>query len=120
MFNHRKRRRQPGSAVIEFTGAMFLFVLVLIFILQAGALMHTLITATNAAREGARVAVTLPPGDPQAAVARIAPQFDREVRVSGGGDNIKVEVRLRTPVFFDAVADWNWWVTASSTMRRER
>lgn len=120
MLKTRIRRWHAGSSVVEFTGAMFMFVLVLIFILQAGALMYTLVTATNAAREGARVAVTLPPGDPQAAVARVAPQFDREVRVSGGGDNVKVEVRLRTPVFFDAVADWNWWVTASSTMRRER
>lgn len=119
MLRHH-HRRQHGSAVVEFTAAMFLFVLVLIFILQAGALMHTLATATNAAREGARAAVTLPPSDPYEAVARVAPQFEREVKVSGGGDSVKVEVRLLTPVFFDAVADWNWWVTASSTMRRER
>lgn len=115
-----RQRYRRGSAVIEFTAAMFMFVLVLIFILQGGALMFTAVTAANAAREGARAAVTLPPGDPYSAVQRVARQFPSEVNVGGGGDSVTVNVRLRAPVLFDAVADWDWWVSATSTMRRER
>lgn len=114
-------RRQSGSAVIEFTGALFGFVLMLIFILEGGALMVTQVAANNAAREGARAAVTLPPGDPHAAATRASTGFpERHISVSGGGDSVTVTVRLKTPFVFNIVDDWNWWVRGTATMRRER
>ncbi len=114
-------RRQSGSAVVEFTGALFGFVLVLIFILQAGALMVTQVAANNAAREGVRAAVTLPPGNPRLAVERASTGFpDREISIQGGGDSVTVVVRLKTPFVLKIVSDWNWWVRGAATMRRER
>ncbi len=96
-------RDERGSASIEFAGSMLVFVLVLIFVLQAGAMM-----------------VTLPPGDPEAAAARAAPGIERQMEIQGGGDSVTVFVRLKTPLVFEAVESWNWWVHASATMRRER
>ena len=120
MLHGRNARRKAGSATAEFAGAMLVFALVFISILQGGALMVTAVAATNAAREGARAAVTLPPGDPYAAAARAAPQFERAVEVGGNGDSVRVVVHLKTPVLFGMVADWDWWVQSSATMRRER
>lgn len=113
-------RQEQGSASIEFAGAMLVFVLVLIFVLQAGALMVTQVTATNAAREAARAAATLPPGDPLAAAERAAPGLERQIEIQGSGDSVTVLVRLKTPLVFEAVESWNWWVHAAATMRRER
>ena len=115
----RHNRRLQGSASIEFAGAAFVFALTLVFILQAGAMMVTQVTATNAAREAARAAVTRPPGDPELAAARAAPGIEREMSVQRGKDRVTVTIRLKTPLIFDVVKDWNWWVQSSATMRRE-
>jgi len=114
-------RDERGSQSIEFAGATLVFALVLIFILQAGAMMTTQVTAANAAREVARAAVSLPPGDVEAALRRAAPaNMAREMNVESSGDSVRVTVRLQTPLIFDAVRDWNWWVQGTATMRRER
>lgn len=113
-------REQSGSASIEFAGAMFVFALVMIFILQAGAMMVAQVYATAGAREGARAAVTRPAGDPLSAANNAIPGFEREVAVIKGGDSVTVVVRVKTPVIFNAVTDWNWWVRSSATMRQER
>jgi hypothetical protein len=109
---------QAGSASIEFAGAMLAFALIFVLTLHAGALMVAQVAATNAAREGARAAVTLPPGDPHAAVARAAPGYARQVSVQGGGDSVTVAVRLNVPAIFRVTEGWT--VSSSATMRRER
>ncbi len=111
---------ERGSASIEFAGAMIVFALVFMLILQAGSLMSTQVTATNAAREVARAAVTIPPGDPQAALERAAPGLERQLDLSGSGDSVTASVRLKTPLIFSSLAHWDWWVHSSATMRRER
>jgi Flp pilus assembly protein TadG len=115
-----RERRIAGSASIEFAGAMIVLALVLVMVFQAGAMMVTQVAATNAAREGARAAVTLPPADPHAAVQRAASGYEQRVSVHGGGDSVTVQVELKVPVIFRVVSDWNWWVQSSATMRRER
>jgi|GEM_PF-6640134 len=114
------QRHAPGSASLEFAGATFALLLTLVFILHAGIVMVTMVTATNAAREGARAAVTLPPGDPVAAATQASPGFARQIDVQGGSDSVKVTVRLKTPLVSPAIAGWDWWLTSSATMRRER
>lgn len=99
---------------------MLVFALVMVFIFQAGAMMVAQVAATNAAREGARAAAALPPGDPISAANRSLPPFEREIAVDGGGDAVTVYVRVKTPVLFSVVKDWNWWVQSSATMRREQ
>ena len=119
----RKRRwwYRPGSAVIEFTGAAFMLVLTLIFILQGGLLMTTQIAASAAAREGARAAVTIPPGDVQAAVTRAAAGYTTQsLEVKHNGDSVTVQVYLQPPVVFSMFAGWNWPVHGTTTMRQEQ
>ncbi len=99
---------------------MLVFALVMIFIFQAGAMMVAQVAATNAAREGARAAAALPPGDPITAASRSLPPFEREISVGGEGESVTVYVRVKTPVLFSAVKDWNWWAQSSATMRREQ
>lgn len=117
---HNLKRGQRGSASIEFAGAMIVFALMMVFILQAGAMMVAQVAATNAAREGARAAATLPPGDPVAAASRTIEHMEREINVGGVGDAVTVVVRIKTPVIFQVVRDWDWWVQGRATMRRER
>ena len=117
----RSWRQQHGSAVIEFTGAAFMLVLMLIFIMEGGLLMTTQIAASTAAREGARAAVTLPPGDVQAAVARAANGYQTQsLQVNRTGDSVTVQVYLKAPVIFSMFKDWNWPIHGSTTMRREQ
>lgn len=113
-------RYQRGSASLEFAGATFVLLLTLVFILHAGLLMVTMVTATNAAREGARAAVTLPPGDPVAAARNASPGFARDINVQAGGDSVRVTVRLKTPMISNVIGGGDWWLTSSATMRRER
>ena len=114
------RRRQPGSAVAEFTVSFALLILVLVAIIQGGMLMVTLITASNAAREVARAAVTVPPGDVQAIAAQASMSFERDVQLQRSGGSVKATVRLKTPLVFQAFPEWGLWVSGSTTMRQER
>jgi Flp pilus assembly protein TadG len=116
-FCGRKRR---GSASIEFAGAMIMFALVMVFILQAGAMMVAQVAATNAAREGARAAVTRPAGDPVAAASRTIEHYEKQINVNRGLDSATVTVRIKTPMMFQVVSDWNLWVQGRATMRQEQ
>ena len=113
-------RRQPGSAVAEFTVSFALLILVLVTIVQGGMIMMTAITASNAAREVARAAVTVPPGDVQSIAAQASLNFERDVSVQRTGQSVKATVRLKTPLVFQAFPEWGFWVTGSTTMRQER
>lgn len=113
-------QNERGSAGIEFAGASLVFAMVLVFLIQAGAMMVTQGAAANAAREGARAAVTVPPSDPVLAVRRAAPSYDPRVAVQSNSDSVTVVVQLDTPVLFSTVAKWNWTVQGAATMRRER
>jgi hypothetical protein len=101
-------------------GATLVFVMLFIFIMQAGMLMHAQVTAANAAREGARAAATLPPADPYAAVARASRGFERQVSVQMGGDQVRVTVALKMPLLFKSISGWDLWPNSTSVMRRER
>ncbi|MBA3944896.1 MAG: pilus assembly protein [Herpetosiphonaceae bacterium] len=117
----RRWRQQQGSAVIEFTGAASMLVLTLILILQGGLLMTTQIAASTAAREGARAAVTVPPGNIQSAVTRAAAGYQTQsLQVRRNGDSVTVQVYLQPPVVFGMFANWNWPIHGATTMRQER
>lgn len=118
MQNHRRYAR--GSASLEMAGAALVFAMLFIFIMQAGMFMHAQVTAANAAREGARAAATRPSADPYAAVARASQGFQRRVDVSIGGDQVRVAVKLKMPLLFSSISDWNLWAGSTSVMRRER
>ena len=115
-----RQRRQPGSAVAEFTVSFALLILVLVTIVQGGMIMVTLITASNAAREVARAAVTVPPGDVQAIAEQATLSFQRDVQLQRTGQSVKATVRLKTPLVFQAFPEWGFWVSGSTTMRQER
>lgn len=67
----RLRRNCDGTAAIEFGLVLPLLIIVLVGIVDYGQIYFTRLTMTNAAREGARVGVTLPETEAQAAaVAR--------------------------------------------------
>lgn len=63
----RARRNSDGTAAIEFGLILPLLLIVLVGILDYGQIHFTRLTMTNAAREGARIGVTLPESDAQAA-----------------------------------------------------
>jgi len=116
---HRSRYAH-GSASVEMAGAALVFVMLFVFIMQAGMFMHAQVTAANAAREGARAAATRPASDPYAAVARASQGFERRVSVSGGGDQVRVAVKLKMPLLFSSINGWDLWAGSTSVMRRER
>ena len=63
----RLRRNSDGTAAIEFGLTLPLLLIVLVGILDYGQIHFTRLTMTNAAREGARVGVTMPETEAQAA-----------------------------------------------------
>lgn len=63
----RVRRNSDGTAAIEFGLILPLLLVVLVGILDYGQIHFTRLTMTNAAREGARVGVTMPETDAQSA-----------------------------------------------------
>lgn len=117
---HHRKRYAHGSASVEMAGAALVFVMLFIFIMQAGMLMHAQVTAANAAREGARAAATRPSSDPYAAVARASQGFERRVSVSVGSDQVRVAVALKMPLVFSSISNWDLWADSTSVMRRER
>ena len=64
-----------GTAAIEFGLILPLLMIVLVGILDYGQIHFTRLTMTNAAREGARVGVTLPEADAQAAAIAAAQTY---------------------------------------------
>lgn len=115
-----RKRYAHGSASLEMAGVAFVFVMLFIFIMQAGMLMYAQVTAVNAAREGARAAATLPPADPYAAIERASRGFQRQVSVQMGGDQVRVKVALKMPLLFNSISGWELWPDSTSVMRRER
>jgi Flp pilus assembly protein TadG len=120
MLKRGQRRYRHGSAVAEFAGTIFLLIMVFIAIIQAGLMMHAAVTASNAAREAARAAVTRPAGDPYGAARRAAPGFNPQVAIQRGGDSVTARVRIKTPLVFSAFGEWAPWINMSTTMRQER
>lgn len=57
---HRRRNRTRGQALVEFALVLPLFLLILAGVLDFGLLLYSRMTVINAAREGARVAITVP------------------------------------------------------------
>lgn len=114
-------RYRAGSASIEFAAGLAAFVLILALTLQGAVVIATHMTAVQAAREGARAAATLPPGDAHAAVARVAAAYRRQVAVHYAGDSVTVAVRLDVPVVVQGAAQvLPATAEARATMRRER
>jgi Flp pilus assembly protein TadG len=56
----RRRRRSRGQALVEFALVIPVFFMVLAGVLDFGFMLYTRMTVINAAREGARAAVTVP------------------------------------------------------------
>jgi Flp pilus assembly protein TadG len=71
----RLRRQTAGTAAIEFGLVLPLLLVVLVGIIDYGHIHFTRLTMTNAAREGARVAVTLPADQAQAAAITAADSY---------------------------------------------
>lgn len=117
---HRRWRYARGSTSLEMAGTAFVFIMMLISIMQGGMFMYAQVTAANAAREGARAAATLPPADPYAAVARASQGFTHNVSVQQGGDRVVVKVQVKMPLLFNSIIGWDLWANSTSVMRRER
>lgn len=71
----RIRRGTRGTAAIEFGLVLPLLLIVLVGIIDYGHIHFTRLTMTNAAREGARVGVTLPAEQAQAAAIAAADSY---------------------------------------------
>lgn len=71
----RLRRRTGGTAAIEFGLVLPVLLIVLVGIIDYGQIHFTRLTMTNAAREGARVGVTLPADQAQAAAIAAADAY---------------------------------------------
>ena len=71
----RIRRGTRGTAAIEFGLVLPLLLIVLVGIIDYGHIHFTRLTMTNAAREGARVGVTLPAEQAQAAAIVAADSY---------------------------------------------
>ncbi len=69
---HQHRGRDVGSATVEFALVLPVVMLVLIGSIQVVSLVRTQIELTGAAREGARVAATMPDPSQAASAARAA------------------------------------------------
>lgn len=117
------RRYRRGSAIVEFTAAMFVFVFILIAILQGAALGYTLVTLSNSAREGARAAASNPQGNWATAIDRAAKPLQVLDKSCGGGESVTCRVTLQVPVLFSywGINTWPVWEpTTTATMRKER
>lgn len=73
--SRRRRTDSRGAAVIEFALILPLLMIMLAGILDYGQIYFTRLTMTNAAREGARVGVTLPEANAQAAAVAAASSY---------------------------------------------
>lgn len=73
--SRRRRTDSRGAAVIEFALILPLLMIMLAGILDYGQIHFTRLTMTNAAREGARVGVTLPEANAQAAAVAAASSY---------------------------------------------
>lgn len=71
----RLRRQTAGTAAIELGLVLPLLLIILVGIIDYGQIHFTRLTMTNAAREGARVGVTLPAAQAEAAAIAAADQY---------------------------------------------
>lgn len=71
----RRWRNTDGTAAIELGLVLPLLVIVLVAIIDYGHIHFTRLAMTNAAREGARVGVTMPESDAQAAAVATATSY---------------------------------------------
>ncbi len=80
--SRRRWRNADGTAAIEFGLILPLLLVVLVGILNYGQIHFVRLTMTNAAREGARVGVTMPDTDAQAAAIAAANAYLTSANVS--------------------------------------
>jgi len=73
--SYRRRDTQLGNAAIELGLVLPLLLVVLVGIIDYGHIHFTRLTMTNAAREGARVGVTMPDSEAQAAAVAAATAY---------------------------------------------
>jgi Flp pilus assembly protein TadG len=71
----RRARREDGAAAVEFGLILPVLVLILLGILDYGYAFMVKLTLTNAAREAARVGVTLPADESEAAAKAAAERY---------------------------------------------
>jgi Flp pilus assembly protein TadG len=120
-------RTDRGQATVELALALPLVVTVLLLVVQVGVVVRDQLLVTHAAREAARTASVVAPGDDAdvAASARAAGPLDPtrlDAAVVDGGDGlvrVRVSYRSRTdlPLIGGLVPDLT--LDASAAMRRE-
>ncbi len=133
----RLGKENRGAIVVEFAIVIFLFLLLLFGTIEFGWALFTKAVVTNAAREGARLAVT-PSASTDTIEQRVQSYLEKflltnpaiigvDPLVSPGppttppsGEPVTVTVDYQyTPLAGSLIRSTNWRIVAAATMRRE-
>lgn len=134
MWLQKLRKNQQGQSMVELALILPIIIIILFGILEFGRIFHSYIIITNAAREGARVAVVGKPDSEITARIREAaplPQADTKLHITKLEPNqtartpglpltveVTYDIDLVTPLFSDILPN-PMTLTAQATMRIE-